>query len=181
MKKTIKLIITLLLTSIVYIVVQKAKATSQYLYEKKLKSITTHQSIPPFEFSTIDNTSFSKDDLVKDKNLVIIYFDPDCSLCEKSGKIFQSFKGIHKPSQVIFVSHSSIEKILDFQIKFQLDKISNILFLKCNQGDFQTLFNQSNTPTYLIYNKKQELVKAIIDDVSVKTILRYIKAGQIDI
>lgn len=180
MRKVVKTIIALSLLGIILIVSNKANQTSKKVEEKKSLLQSENKKIPLFEFQTLDYTPYSKYDLKKDKNLVLVYFDPDCSLCEKSGEIFQSFKKIHEPSQVIFASHNSVEKINEYREKFKLNTISNITFLRCNEDDFFTLFKQSSTPTYFIYNKKQELIKVIDDDIPVKTILRYIKAGQID-
>ncbi|MBL86190.1 MAG: hypothetical protein CMO82_05985 [Winogradskyella sp.] len=180
MRKMVKITIALSLLVILFIVISKANQTSNEVEIKKSMVKTDSKKLPLFEFYTLDSIPFSKYDLNKDKNLVLIYFDPDCSLCEKSGEVFYSFKKIHEPSQVIFVSHNSNHKIIQYQKKFKLDNVPNITFLRCNEADFFTLFKESSTPTYFIYNKNQELMKVINDDVPVKTILRYIKAGQID-
>ena len=181
MRKVVKTTIVLLLLCVIFIVLNKANQTSTKIETKKVLIKLNSKKLPLFEFYTLDSIPYSKYDLDENKNLVLVYFDPDCSLCEKSGEVFQSFKKIHQSSQVIFVSHnSSVEKIIQYQEKFKLNTIPNITFLRCNEDNFFSLFKESSTPTYFIYNKKQELIKVINDDVPVKTILRYIKAGQID-
>lgn len=169
-----------MLLSIILIVVSKANQTSDEEIKKSLPIKFDGKKLPLFEFYTLDSIPYSKYDLEKDKNLVLVYFDPDCSLCEKSGEVFHSFKKFHESSQVVFVSNSSTAKINAYRKKFKLDIVSNITFLRCNEDDFFTLFKELRTPTYFIYNKQQELIKVINDDVPVKTILRYIKAGQVD-
>lgn len=181
MRTAVKTIIALSLLSIIVVVFKKVNQTSDKVIKNERFEKVSTKRLPLFEFYTLDSVPYSKYTLEKDKNLVLVYFDPDCSLCEKSGEVFQSFKKIHQSSQVIFVSHnSSVEKIIQYQEKFKLNTISNITFLRCNEDNFFSLFKESSTPTYFIYNKKQELIKVINDDVPVKTILRYIKAGQID-
>ncbi len=180
MRNVVKIIIILSLLSIVVVVFKKVNQLSDKVNnDKRFEKVNT-KKLPLFEFYTLDSVPYSKYTLKKDKNLVLVYFDPDCSLCEKPGEVFQSFKRIHQSSQVIFVSHNSVEKIIEYQERFKLNTIPNITFLRCNEDDFFTFFKESSTPTYFIYNKKQELIKVINDDVPVKTILRYIKAGQID-
>ncbi len=181
MRTVVKVIIVLSLIGILIIVFNKAKQTSEKVSENELSTVEiSNIKLPLFEFYTLDSIPFSKYDLEKNESLILVYFDPDCSLCKKSGKLFNTFKKFHKASQVIFVSHNSKEKIIAYQKQFKLDSISNVKFLRCSKGDFFTLFKQTITPSYFIYNTKQELIKIINDDVPVKTILRYIKAAQID-
>jgi len=180
MRSAVKIIIALSLLCILSIVLNKANQTSEKVNKNKVSVKVDTKNPPLFEFYTLDSIPYSKYDLEKDKSLVLVYFDPDCYLCEKSGEFFYSFKKFHELSQVIFVSHNSVDKITEYQEKFKLNNIPNITFLRCNEDEFFTLFKESSTPTYFIYNKKQELIKIINDDVPVKTILRYIKAVQID-
>lgn len=180
MRRAVKIVIAFMLLYMLFVVISKASQITDKVMENNTSVKINSKKLPLFEFYTLDSIPYTKYDLEKDKNLVLVYFDPDCSLCEKSGEVFYSFKKIHESSQVIFVSHNSNDKITKYQEKFKLDTVSNITFLRCNEDDFFTLFKESNTPSYFIYNKKQELVKLINDDVPVKTILRYIKAGQVD-
>ena len=169
-----------MLSFIAFIVISKANHISDSVINNNALIKSDSKKLPLFEFHTLDSIPYSKYDLEKDKSLILVYFDPDCSLCEKSGEVFRSFREIHESSQVIFVSHNSVEKITEYQEKFKLNTVENITFLRCNEDNFFTLFNESSTPSYFIYDKKQELIKVINDDVPVKTILRYIKAGQLD-
>tara|TARA_R110001583_G_C5666833_1_gene410283 strand:- start:4672 stop:5220 length:549 start_codon:yes stop_codon:yes gene_type:complete len=140
----------------------------------------TSKNMPLFEFTTLEGAIFSKYNLTENKATIIVYFDPDCSLCQKSGTVFSKFKTLHKNSNVLFVSPSSIKRIKKYQEQFNLETISNITFLQCKEDAFYNTFKELSTPTYLIYNKNQKIIKIINDDVPVKIILRYIKAAQIE-
>ena len=180
MKKVIISSIGIGLVMIIFIVVNKAINIEEAVKEKTTITKSNSDNLPLFEFFTLDAVPYSKYSLEKDKSVVLVYFDPDCSLCGKSGEVFSTFKKVHKNSEVLFVSHNTKEKIEAYRELYNLDAIANIKFLQCNADDFYKLFNESITPTYFIYNNKQELVKIINDDVPVKTILRYIKAAQTD-
>jgi peroxiredoxin len=180
MKKTIISIIILGLITILVFVINKG-INIKVKTEERVSILEVNTSkMPLFEFRTLDSITFSKYNLTKNKATIMVYFDPDCNLCEKSGEVFNTFKSIHKTSNVLFVSHNTKEKIQAYQERFGLELISNIQFLQCNEDDFYNLFKESKTPTYFIYNTNQKLIKVINDDVPVKTILRYIKAAQID-
>ena len=167
-------------TLVVFIVINKALIIDAVVKEKPTIAKTKNDKLPLFEFFTLDSIPYSKYDLKKNVSTIIIYYDPDCSLCEKSGELFSTFKIIHESSQVLFVSHNTKEKISEYQKRYKLSGVSNVKFLQCKEDDFHNLFKASVTPSYFIYNTKQELIKVINDDVPVKTILRYIKASQID-
>jgi peroxiredoxin len=180
MRKIIISVIVIGLFSIIFIVVNKAINIEQAVTEKTDITKTSSDKLPLFEFFTLNAVPYSKYNLEKNQSLIIVYYDPDCRLCEKSGEVFSTFKKLHANSQVLFVSYNTKEKIKAYRDQHNLEDISNIKFLQCNEDEFFNLFNESSTPTYFIYNTKQELIKIINDDVPVKTILRYLKAAQID-
>ncbi|WP_166386925.1 peroxiredoxin [Polaribacter sp. NJDZ03] len=180
MRKIIISIIVLGLSAIIFVVAHKALSIKEIEKEKTTFTKSNSTKLPLFEFFTLDSIPYSRYSLKKDKSLVLVYFDPDCGLCNKSGKVFGSFKKFHEKSQVLFVSYSSKDKIEAYKKRHNLNLVPNIKFLQCSSEDFYALFKESITPTYFIYNTKQELIKKINDDVPVKTILRYIKAAQVD-
>jgi peroxiredoxin len=181
MKKTIIIAIILGLLTVLFFVIKKGLDIKTE-HKDKIEDLkkNTSKNIPLFEFTTLEGGIFSKYNLIKNKATIIVYFDPECNLCEKSGEMFSKFQAIHKNANVLFVSPSSIEKIKKYQEQFNLKNITNITFLQCKKDDFYTVFKESGTPTYLIYSKNQKLIKIINDDVPVKIILRYIKAAQIE-
>jgi peroxiredoxin len=181
MRKTTIIAIILTLITVLFFVIKKGvDIKTAHLDKTEHLKEETSKNIPLFEFTTLEGGIFSKYNLIKNKATIIVYFDPDCSLCEKSGTLFSKFESLHKNANVLFVSPSSIEKIKNYQEQFNLKNITNITFLQCKEDDFYTVFKESGTPTYLIYSKNQKLVKIINDDVPVKIILRYMKAAQIE-
>lgn len=177
MKKGAFLIIIISIISLVSIVLYQFNDLK--LDSNKNAIVKTSKSnIPLFEFTTLQGDIFSKYDLDKNRSTIIIYFDPDCGLCEKSAKIFYKFQKIHKDSQVLFVSSNNVQQIEKFIKKFKLNEVSNINFYTIEFDAFYKLFNEVGTPTYFIYNANQKHVKTINDEVPVKILFRYVKAAQ---
>lgn len=135
--------------------------------------------MPAFEFQTFDGESFSWLD-IKQKPSIIIYFDPDCELCEKSGRIISKFQSVHEKNMVIFVSSNNKQKVEEYSVHHKLNKIPNVNFYYCSEVDFASQFKYVSTPSYFIYNSSGNLIKNINEDVPPRIILRYIKASQID-
>lgn len=177
MKKGAFLIIIISIISLVGVVLYQFNSLK--LDNNENATVKNSKSnIPLFEFITLKGAIFSKYDLDKNRSTIIIYFDPDCGLCEKSAKVFYKFQKIHKDSQVLFVSSSDTIQIKKYIKKFQLNKILNVNFYTIGFDTFYKLFNEANTLTYIIYNTKGELIKTINEEVPVKILFRYIKAAQ---
>ncbi|WP_298951976.1 hypothetical protein [uncultured Nonlabens sp.] len=182
MRKIYVVIIASLLLSVIMIVTLKAQDVKEnHEIVKEESDITSlNNQIPLFEFLQQDGTPFSKYDLDKQRNLILVYFDPDCGLCEKSGAFFKTFAKLHASSQVIFTSPASWDNMIDYKERHELDKVSNVSFLQCDSDQFFTLFKEAGTPTYFIYDKKQELVKTINDQLPAPLLIKYIKGAQME-
>jgi len=177
MKKGALLIIIVSIISLVGVILYQFNSLK--LDDKTVETVKTAKlTMPLFEFTTLNGTKFSKYDLDKNKAAIIIYFDPECELCERPAKILYKFQKIYKASQVLFVSSSTAEKTRDYIKKFKLNRVSNIKFYLTDFDMFYKLFNETKTPTYFIYNNKGKHIKTINDKIPVKTLFRYIEAAQ---
>jgi len=179
MKKGAYLIIIISIISLVSVVIYQFN-NLKLDNNKDTVVKNSKSSIPLFEFTTLQGDIFSKYDLDKNRSTIIIYFDPDCGLCQETAKIFYKFQKIHKDSQVLFVSSGDNLDIENYIKKFKLNEVSNINFYTIEFDDFYKLFNETNTPTYIIYNTKGKLIKTINEQVPVKILFRYIKAAQVN-
>jgi len=177
MKKSALFIIVISIVTLISLVLYKfgsLKVGNKTIDTSK----TSRSQMPLFEFETLDGAIFSKYNLDKKRSTIIIYFDPECGLCERPAKICYKFQKIFKDSQVLFVSSSTVKKMQIYIKKFNLNKISNVNFYIVDFDTFYKLFNESRTPTYFIYNAKQKHIKTINDEIPVKILARYIKAAQ---
>jgi len=173
-------IVVIIFSLLILIAVVVYKFNSLKLEPKEIESalIKKKSNIPLFEFTSIEGTTFSKYDLQKNRATILVYFDPSCSLCEKSALLFYKFQKLHNTSQVLFVSTSNIEQIKTYIKKFNLENVSNIKFYTTSFDSFYNIFKETNTPTYILYNKDGEHIKTINEEVPARIILRYIKAAQ---
>ncbi len=182
MKKIIIITIIVSLFLTLFFVFQKGLETKVKYSTKteKKNGGNISKKMPLFEFTTLKGKVFSKYNLAENKATIIVYFDPECNLCKKSGIVFSKFEKIHKNSNVLFVTSSSINKIKKYREDYNLKNVKNISFLQCKEEVFYDTFKELKTPTYLIYNIDKKLIKIINDDVPIKIILRYIKAAQVN-
>jgi peroxiredoxin len=130
------------------------------------------QTIPKFELKTLDNVSFTNENLKPNLNTIFIYFNSDCDYCHHEAKsISQNLKKF-KNVQFVFVSYEEITVIKEFSELYKLNNQKKITFLEDNKGEFSIQFNANSIPYILIYNKKKELIKKHNGQLNANGILR---------
>tara|TARA_B110000503_G_scaffold137127_1_gene220779 strand:- start:381 stop:908 length:528 start_codon:yes stop_codon:yes gene_type:complete len=167
-KKKILFIIILgilcLLSYLGYSIITKTK--------EKNKIAKQIQTIPKFELKTLDNVSFTNQNLKPNLNTIFVHFNSDCDFChheaESISQNLNNFKGI----QFIFVSFEETEAIKKFAELYKLHNQENIIFLEDKKGEFSTLFNANSIPYILIYNKNNNLIKKHKGQLNANGILR---------
>lgn len=177
MKKFAIIIIVLSLLTLIIAVFYKLNSLElKTKLKPAINSTKTH--LPLFEFTTLENTTFSKYDLDKNKATIIVYFDPDCGKCKKAADFFYTFKKAYKAAQVLFVNSNTIKKTKEYAQNYKLNEVENVNFYLADFDYFYNTFKETNTPTYFVYNTKGNHIVTINDEVPAKTLLRFIKAAQ---
>ncbi|MEW4924281.1 redoxin domain-containing protein [Algibacter sp. 2305UL17-15] len=171
MRKTIKisvLILVLGLTSyLVYGVITKMK------YKSDVEN--TLQTIPNFNFKTLENENFSNADLPSDTPTVFIYFNTECDYCQHEAQSINASLDEFKDVQLLFVSTEEAKIIETFAKKYNLLNTQNIIFLNDTTHSFSRRFDATSIPYVLIYNSKQELIKKHKGQLKAETIINLIK------
>lgn len=129
----------------------------------------TVKGIPHFKLLRNDSTWVTQDNLKKGKPVMIIYFSPDCSHCQRLTYEFQEeFKKEAKAGsvtlkhvQIVMATFTELKAIQVFYKDFGLVKYPNITV--GTEGRTYTLlsfYHVSTTPYIAIYSKTGQLVKA---------------------
>nr|WP_294946207.1 thioredoxin fold domain-containing protein [uncultured Mucilaginibacter sp.] len=117
--------------------------------------------IAPYKMLKLDNTWTTPADLKKDKPVMLIYFAPDCSHCQKliydMKPVMKSFKDI----QVVMITFTDIRMVKTFNEDFGLSAYKN--FTLGTEGytyTVQKYYQMKTTPYIAIYGKDGHLVQA---------------------
>jgi thiol-disulfide isomerase/thioredoxin len=117
--------------------------------------------IAPYKMLKLDNTWTTPADLKKDKPVMLIYFAPDCSHCQKliydMKPVMKSFKDI----QVVMITFTDIRMVKTFNDDFGLSAYKN--FTLGTEGytyTAQKYYQMKTTPYIAIYAKDGHLVQA---------------------
>ena len=136
------------------------------------------QTIPEFEFFTLEQQPFTKAELQPNLNTIFIYFKSDCDFCQYEAQNISDNFNSFKNEQIIFVSTEPITSIQQFSEKHKLNNRQNITFLYDNSSLFYSEFDATSIPYILIYDKNQELIKKHKGQLNVKGILRALQQNE---
>jgi len=147
MKKYFKLIGIILIIFIAYFVYSRFKSISE---------------IPKFEYKSITNEIFSKNDIQKtDKNIIFIYFSCKCNDCKDLINDTKNYKKLQKSNQIILVTtEKNIDIIKDFVAYKNLSKLQ-IPILIDSENNFPTDFALGisiNLPKIIVFDKNEKLL-----------------------
>jgi thioredoxin-related protein len=151
MKKT--LFLFLLLISIITIKAQKTD---------------TGKTIPPYRLLTKDSVYITQANLKKNKPVMIIYFSPDCTHCQRMTYEFkEEFTKEAKAKskvlshvQIVMATWTQLKAIQVFYRDFGLDKYPNIIVgTEGTTMQLQRYYQVKTTPYIAIYSKTGQLVK----------------------
>lgn len=115
--------------------------------------------VPNFKLQSIDSTSFSRTNLMLNKQTVFVFFNSQCDFCQHEAQSIHDELYQFKDVQLLFISSEPHESIASFASQYQLHKQPNITFLHDNNSLFSTELDIQSIPTVLIYNKQQKLLK----------------------
>ncbi|MDP9230235.1 MAG: redoxin domain-containing protein [Bacteroidota bacterium] len=116
-------------------------------------------TVPPFRLLLTDSsTIFTKDNLRKNKSVLVILFSPDCNHCQHETEEIIKHKDEFKKIQIVMSSTFSITAIKEFEEKYKLNELPNLIVGKDYQYILPPFFMIRNFPFIAMYNKKKQLI-----------------------
>ncbi len=127
---------------------------------------------PPAKFLSSDSlTIFSKEDLQKNKPVMLMVFNPECDHCqhetEELTKSINKFKGI----QIVMSTMAPMNEMKMFIEKYKLDSYKNIIVVKDVSYFLPSYFQFHNLPHLAFYNKKHKLISEFSGTMPIEKIL----------
>jgi hypothetical protein len=147
------------------------------VYSERKKAVSNIQQLPKAEFRSLDNKPvnlYSYDDL---KNLVIIYFHPDCEFCRNSAKELAAIEHESDDVQWVMITpDDSLPRIESFIQKNHIVEIGNLEILIDPHLTFGTHFGKTVIPSVYIYGDDRKLVRNFYGETSMEFILSALKS-----
>ncbi len=135
--------------------------------------IQANNNMPSFIFFETDNSKFSFNELEINKPTIIIHFNTTCEHCQAFANQLYSYSKRLDQTQILFVSEEDYHQIREFRLKYHLDSLPFVKFLKSKNDNCYNLFKSRSIPSFLFYNKNKKLIKKIEGEVKVESFVKY--------
>ena len=118
------------------------------------------QTIPEFEFSRLDESSFTNKDLVHEKMILFIFFDSQCEHCQRTVNSIDRQYGSFAKTAIYLVSMDDVQKIRDFINRYaaHLKDQKSVLLLRDDRSQFISRFKPYRYPAMLLYSADKKLI-----------------------
>jgi thioredoxin-related protein len=112
-------------------------------------------NVPPFSLTLVsDSSTFTKENLQKKKQTLIVLFSPDCGHCEHTTKEILAKYDAFKKIQIIMVSSLTYEAVKKFYETYKIADYPNIKMGVDKNYFLGSFYKLTSFPTIFLYNKK---------------------------
>ena len=117
-------------------------------------------TIPQFTvFKAPDSTSFTRDDLKKNKPVVFMIFSPDCEHCQHETEKLLANIDKFKTAQIVMVTYLPYDEMMAFYRSYKIVDYPQITMARDTKFFFPVFFKVRNLPSIFVYDKKGNLKK----------------------
>ena len=117
-------------------------------------------TIPQFTvFKAPDSTSFTRDDLKKNKPVVFMIFSPDCEHCQHETEKLLANIDKFKTAQIVMVTYLPYDEMMAFYRSYKIADYPQITMARDTKFFFPVFFKVRNLPSIFVYDKKGNLKK----------------------
>ena len=137
------------------------------------------KTLPDFEFSRLDNSSFTKQNMVRGRISFFMFFDPDCEHCQRAIKNIDSQYSSFEKVAVYLISQDNEEKMKGFlnQYTKHLKSQKNVLLLIDNKNQFIVKFKPRRYPAMFLYSTDNTLIDYEDNSETVFRLVHFISLG----
>lgn len=130
------------------------------LLSSKISAQIPTQTIPAFNFYTLDKTAFVNKNLTAGKMLFFLFFDPGCDHCQHAMANLNTHYNDYKKVTIYLISLDSKENINAFMSKYapNLKGKKNIMLLQDTKNEFITKFQPRKYPSMFLYDSNKKLL-----------------------
>lgn len=145
-------------------------------YKEHTTGIQKGDLIPNFNILLLDSsTRFNTSDIPYGKDIILMYFSPDCHYCQEETKDLIKHINDLKNVLLYMCSGSSLKEIKDFSEYYQLANYPNIITGRDYSFSFINYYKPTSIPFMALYNKKKQLDKIFLGAVTVNDIYQEIE------
>ena len=115
--------------------------------------------IPPFHILKVDSsTYFTKDDLKKHRETLVMFFSPDCEHCKHQTENLLASMPKFKNIEIVMATYQPFDEMREFYKHYALDKYPNIKLGRDEKFFFVPYYRIHNLPYLALYDKNGNLI-----------------------
>jgi thiol-disulfide isomerase/thioredoxin len=135
-----------------------------------------YPTVPPVKLLLTDSlTYFTKEDVSKKMEVLVMLFSPDCEHCQHETEQIIKHIDEFKDVQIIMATTLPFDKMKDFYKKYELNRFSNIIVGRDGAFMLPVFYNVRNLPFLGLYNRKKDLITVFEGSIPVERILEELK------
>ena len=138
--------------------------------------IAQKDTIPAFKIMRTDRTFFTEKYLPPNKPVVLIYFAPDCSHCQKLlGEFFKKLNEFNK-AEILLITFKPVSDLVELEKQHELSKHHNIVSgTEGNTFIIRYYYNIATTPFTALFDNKGKLITTYRKETSVDDLVHRLK------
>jgi thioredoxin-related protein len=130
-------------------------------------------TLPPIQLLLSDSTTkYTKEDIPKKKQVLLMLFSPDCSHCQHTAEELVKFKNQTTDFHIIMATLSPIWQMNDFVEKYRLSDLKNVVVGKDIYFFMPSFYSIKNLPFMAFYNKKGNLMSVFEGSMSIEKVIQ---------
>lgn len=133
------------------------------------------QILQKFEFTSLEDTSFTSSDINTNLNTILVFYNSGCDFCHHEAEGISEYKNQFTDTQILFISEEPLDSIRKFAQNYQLNKPPQIQFFHDTHHFFTNQLAVSSVPFLLIYDKDQQLIKKHQGSLNAPTLLNLLQ------
>jgi cytochrome oxidase Cu insertion factor (SCO1/SenC/PrrC family) len=115
-------------------------------------------TVPPFTLLKTDSTSLTRDDLARNKKLLLMYFSPECDHCiHQTDSLLANISKL-KDVEIVMATYQPMEELANFSRKYKMNNYPNIKLGRDTKFFFAPFYKMHNLPFLALYDKKGKLL-----------------------
>ena len=133
-------------------------------------------TVPPFNLLQTDSVSFfTKNNLKKNKPVLVILFNPECDHCKhETEEIINHIKELKKV-QIVMATMAQYSQMKDFYLKYKLGEFSNIKVGQDFQYMLPSFYRVHSLPYLAMYDRKGNLLTTFEGSMKIDDLINVFK------
>ncbi|MDQ3279281.1 MAG: redoxin domain-containing protein [Bacteroidota bacterium] len=130
-----------------------------------------YPTVPGLQLLSLDSTVYTKENLPKKRQLLVMLFSPDCDHCQHEAEELVANKEGFRDKQILMVSTYPLFRVKEFAVKYGLDQMENVTLTKDPFYNLIAFYAVRSLPHLALYNRKGDLIQTYSGKVGIDKVL----------